>query len=82
MTVCCLSTRQQHEIAVLYKTGYLTQVTLADYYNVSPSTINKVLDYYGLTRKRPRLSVDQAKMLNFLEVRGMSFEKLQALLED
>lgn len=80
MAVFVLYEWEKTEIVGLYKSRFHTMQSLANYYNVSTSTIRSVLVERKVIKPKPVLSVDQHKMLALLNKNNISYYKLNQIL--
>ena len=67
MAIFILTTAEQLEIVSLYRTGYLTQLQLAEYFNCSTGTISRVLRQAKCARQRARITLPQARLLEYCQ---------------
>ncbi len=65
MAIWILSEAEQLEIAALYRTNYLTQRQLAEYFHCSTSTINKVVRRFEIQKQRTLITIPQARLLEY-----------------
>lgn len=77
MAVWILSEVEQVELVALYRTGYLTQKQLGDYFNVSSNTVGKVLRLRNVPRDRAQVTVPQACILDFCKRHNLNLLKIQ-----
>lgn len=81
MAVQCLSFVQKTEITALYRQRFHSLERLAEYYEVSASTIRKVLIECGEIKHKPVLSVEEGQMLRLLKQYNIGVTKLQAMIQ-
>ena len=65
MAIFILTDAEQLEIVSLYRTGYLTQAQLAEYFNCSTGTISKVLRQAKCISQRVRPTILEARLLEY-----------------
>lgn len=65
MAIFILTEAEQLEIVSLYRTGYLTQLQLAEYFNCSTGTISRVLRQADCVRQRVKITIPQARLLDY-----------------
>ena len=81
MAVMCLSFAQQTEIAALYRQRFHSFDRLAEYYEVSPTTIRKVLLEMGEIKHKPVLSVEDGQILRLVRQYNLSVTKLESMIK-
>ena len=81
MTVTVLYEWEKKEAAGLYKTRFHTIERLANYFNVSTTTMHRVLKEQKVILPKPTLSIEQHKMLVLLKEAKISSWELTELLK-
>ncbi len=76
----CLTVPQKLEIIKLYKDRTLTQRQLANKYEVSDRTINRVLIEVGIATPIARLKGDAYRVMQVLGQYGLDVKKLDHVL--
>ena len=67
MATFILTNAEEIELAALYRTNYLNQQQLADYFKCSVPTVRKVLKAKGVTRQRTLITIPQARLLEYCQ---------------
>ena len=80
MTVTVLYEWEKKEAAGLYKTRFHTIERLANYFNVSSTTMRNVLLEQKVILPKPVLTVDQHKMLMIIKNNNISLYELNDLV--
>ena len=81
MTVTVLYEWEKKEAAGLYKTRFHTIERLANYFNVSTTTMRKALMEQKVILPKPTLTIEQHKMLVLLKEAKISRWELSGLLQ-
>lgn len=80
MTVTVLYEWEKEEAAGLYKTRFHTIERLANYFNVSTTTMRRALMEQKVILPKPVLSIDQHKMLLIIKNNNISLYELNDLV--
>lgn len=81
MSVKCLDKHQKNYIGFFYKNKKANQKQLAEQFNVSERTINRVLNEMGLATAVPRIKGEAYQVMQLLKKHGMDIQTLKNLLE-
>ena len=82
MTVRCLTQPCKNQILDLYKRKLMSQKELADWFNVSPRTINRVLIEAGEATPVERIQGEAYQVMQLLKKHALDYQKLNMLLEN
>ena len=82
MTVRCLTQPCKNQILDLYKRKLMNQKELADWFNVSPRTINRVLIEAGEATPVERIRGEAYQVMQLLKKHALDYQKLIILLEN
>ena len=82
MTVRCLTQPCKNQILDLYKRKLMNQKELADCFNVSQRTINRVLIEAGVATPVERIQGEAYQVRQLLKKHALDYQKLNMLLEN
>ena len=81
MTVRCLTQFNKNQILDLYKRKLMNQKELAEYFNVSERTINRVFIEAGVATPVERIQEEAYQVMQLLKKFNVDYHKLNMLLE-
>lgn len=81
MTVRCLTQPSKNQILDLYKRKLMNQKELAEYFNVSERTINRVFIEAGVATPVERIKGEAYQVMQLLKKHAVDLQKLSMLLE-
>ena len=81
MTVRCLTQSSKNRILGLYKRKLMNQKELAEYFNVSERTINRVFIEAGVATPVERIKGEAYQVMQLLKKHAVDLQKLSMLLE-
>ncbi len=82
MSVKCLNKHQKKYIVYLYNNKTMNQKELADTYEVSARTINRVLIEAGVATTVARIKGEAYQVMQLLKKYGYTADSLEHLLEE
>ncbi len=80
-TVKCFTEPQKQYIIHYYNKKMLNIKELAEHLKVSPRTIGRVLDEYGIARPTARAKGEAYNVMKLLEKYGLNYATLKMMLE-
>lgn len=80
MTVRCLTQPRKNQILDLYKRKLMNQKELAEYFGVSPRTINRVFIEAGVATPVERIKGEAYQVMQLLKKFNVDYHTLNLLL--
>lgn len=81
MAIRCLTQHQKQYIIYFYQKKNYTQKHLAEQFEVSPRTINRVLIEAGIATPVARIKGEAYHVMKLLEKHGLDLNSLRSMLE-